>query len=223
MTTAETLRRRLQRTRQAFEARPSRERVLITLAIAALALVATDAQWLTPAFKQWTAGRSTLRGAQTQLASLQQQFDRAQAQGLADDLRLRQQLAGARQQLRDGDEVLRRHEASLIGPERMLALLEQLLARHGELRVRSLQSLPKVDVLAEGGGAQTGAPALYRHGVELVLEGRYADLLDYLRALEALPQRLRWGDLQFRVEQHPRCVLTLRVYTLSLDRRWLEI
>ncbi len=217
------------RARRWFDSRPSRERALLMAGVAALAFMLADAAWLAPAYKQWSASRALQHGAQAQLASLHQEFDRAQAQGLADDLRLRQEVATWRQRLAAGDEALRGHEASLVGPERMVQLLEQLLARHGELRVRSMQSLPKVEVLADAPAAPgttsagTGTPVLYRHGVELVLEGPFAELLSYLQALEALPQRLRWGDLQLRVEQHPRCLLTLRVYTLSLDRRWLEI
>lgn len=71
--------------------------------------------------------------------------------------------------------------------------------------------------------AGNGAPTLYRHGVELVLEGGFNDLLAYLLAAEALPQRMLWGSVSLKVEQHPRSVLTLRVYTLSRDRHWLEI
>ncbi len=214
---------RLQQARRLFDARPVRERALIALAASAVVFMAADALWLTPAWKHWSASRTAWRAAQAQQASLQQELQRAQDQGQADEVQLRQQLASVRQTLREGDEALRRHEASLIGPDRMVPLLEQLLAGHRQLRVRSLLSLAKVDVLADAAGTPPVAPALYRHGVELVAEGRYSDLLAYVQSLEALPQRLRWGDLQFRVEQHPRCVLTLRVYTLSLDRRWLEI
>mgnify|MGYP000045780683 CR=1 FL=1 len=60
-------------------------------------------------------------------------------------------------------------------------------------------------------------------GVELVLEGGFADLLSYLRAMESLPQRVLWGSVSLKVEQHPRSVLTVRVYTLSRDPNWLEI
>jgi MSHA biogenesis protein MshJ len=67
------------------------------------------------------------------------------------------------------------------------------------------------------------AGGLYRHGMELVLEGSFADLLGYLQAMEALPQRVLWGAVTLKVEQHPKVVLTLRVYTLSRDRAWLEI
>ena len=104
----------------------------------------------------------------------------------------------------------------LVPPSQMLPLLETLLGRHHGLKVRSLQSLGRT-VLGDG------TPTIYRHGVELTVEGRYADLLAYLRALEQSPQRLLWGTLQLRVEQHPNMLLTLRLHTLSTDAHWVEI
>ena len=76
---------------------------------------------------------------------------------------------------------------------------------------------------AGNASATPSGPTLYRHGVELVLEGGFGDLLQTLHALEALPQHMLWGSLSLRVEQHPKSVLPLRVYTISRDRHWLEI
>lgn len=77
--------------------------------------------------------------------------------------------------------------------------------------------------LAADGRTAAGRPGLWKHGVEIVLAGSYADLAAYVQRLEALPQRWLRGGLQFRVEQHPRATLTLRLYTLSLDPGWLEL
>jgi MSHA biogenesis protein MshJ len=77
--------------------------------------------------------------------------------------------------------------------------------------------------LPAAAAASATGPTLYRHGVELSVEGSYADLLSYLQALEALPQQLLWGNLELKVEQYPRVVLTLRLYTLSLASAWVEL
>lgn len=223
MNAASPLHQAASRARQAFDARPLRERLLLAAAAAAIGFWAVDALWLTPTFKRWHAGRAQHQAVQAQMAALQTTFQRLQAQSLADELRAREEGLAWRARARESEEALRRHDRLLIGPERMLQLLQQLLQGRGELRVRAMQSLSKVELLTDLQAAASGAPALYRHGVELVIEGRYAELLAYLQSLEQLPQKLQFGDLQFRVEQHPRCVLTLRVYTLSLDRRWLEI
>jgi MSHA biogenesis protein MshJ len=220
-----------------FNQRNQRERLLLIGAAAAVALMLADALWLTPALATFKAGRSAQAAAQQQQQGLQADIAQLQNQGAAQVRQQQAELQQWRQRLRDGDAALRSHADSLVGPERMRDLLEQLLARHGEVRLRALRSLGRNDLLAPGltaaaapaaaaSAATPGSDAaggLYRHGVELVLEGSYSDLLGYLQAMEALPQRVLWGAVTLKVEQHPKTVLTLRVYTLSRDRAWLEI
>ena len=64
---------------------------------------------------------------------------------------------------------------------------------------------------------------LYRHGVEIRLEGSYGQLQAYLAQLEKLQQKLLWGKLEYRVIDYPKAELTLTVYTLSPDRTWLAL
>lgn len=232
-----------------FDQRVPRERLLLIAAAAALTLMLADSLWLGPALKAFRAARSQQVAAQTALQGLQAEVARLADQG-SEQARARQsELTGWRQRVREGEAALRQHEDSLVGPDRMIGLLEHLLARHGEVRVRAMRSLGRSDLLAPAGSADSGAgagataaaaiaaspaggasaaastsrPSLYRHGVELVLEGGYADLLSYLQAMEALPQRVLWGSVSLKVEQHPKSVLTLRVYTISRERHWLEI
>ena len=226
-----------------FDQRVERERLLMIGAVLALTLVLADRLWLTPALAAFKQARTQQTTARTALLTLQ-----ADTQTLKnlDNTQARQQqadLATWRQRVRDGDTTLRRHEQTLVGSDRMVGLLEQLLAHQGQVRVRAMRSLGRADLLNPGtpGGPalpdkavgavpaaaaaapDAAAPSLYRHGVELVLEGGFADLLQYLRAVEALPQRVLWGSISLKVEQHPKSVLTLRVYTISRDRHWLEI
>ena len=71
---------------------------------------------------------------------------------------------------------------------------------------------------------QAPAPALlYRHGVEVTVRGNYLDMIDYMSALEAMPTRLFWGRAQLDVEAYPAARLTLTLYTLSLDRKWMKL
>ena len=229
--------------RRRFDQRAERERLLMIGAVLALTLVLADRLWLTPALAAFKQARTQQTTARTAMLTLQ-----ADTQTLKnlDNTQARQQqadLATWRQRVRDGDTTLRRHEQTLVGSDRMVGLLEQLLAHQGQVRVRAMRSLGRADLLnpgTHGGPAlpdkavgavpaaaaaapDAAAPSLYRHGVELVLEGGFADLLQYLRAVEALPQRVLWGSISLKVEQHPKSVLTLRVYTISRDRHWLEI
>jgi MSHA biogenesis protein MshJ len=91
------------------------------------------------------------------------------------------------------------------------------------LKLRSLQSMPPTAVGSNASLTKPVKGQLYRHGVELAVEGSYADLLSYCAALETLPQHLLWGGMKLAADKHPQIVLTLRLYTLSVDRNWLEL
>ena len=64
---------------------------------------------------------------------------------------------------------------------------------------------------------------LYRHGVEVTLRGNYADLHAYLKTLEQLPRRVYWGELKINAQDSPAVVMTLTVYTISLEKTWWVI
>lgn len=224
------------RGRAAFDSRAPRERALLAAALAAAVLMLADAAWITPAAKAWSLARQQHRQVQAALASARAELRRAESGGLDPVRQLEQEIGQTRERVGALDRDLAEQTAGLVGAERMVSVLEQMLAHQPQVRVRQLQSLPRTDLLAAGlpgaaasasapgkPSAAPGAAALYRHGVELTLEGGYLELLGYLRALDAQPQQLLAGGLQFRVEKHPASTLTLRLYTLSMDRHWLEI
>ncbi|EHR70232.1 hypothetical protein BurJ1DRAFT_1360 [Burkholderiales bacterium JOSHI_001] len=233
---------RLRALAQRFDARTQRERVLLLAAGLAVVWLAADALWLTPATRAWQQARQARQAAQASTTTLNADVQRLTEMRRAQAQLTKTELAQWRDRVRSGEAALRSHEATLVGPERMLPLLQDLLNSHGRVRVRAMQSMPREDLLAGAAAAPAAnasapaaptlandpprmaqAPSLYRHGVELTLEGSFADLLAYLQALDALPQRLLWGGMQFKVEQHPGAVLTLKLWTLSLERHFLEI
>lgn len=191
-----------------------RERLLVTAGCAALSLLLIDHLWITPSWKDWTQARQTRQQTLALVQTLNADAHTLQARQTTDAQQLRAELAAL--QARMAAAETQGLTSDLVTPAQMLPLLEHLLSRQNGLTVRSLQSLGQT-TLGEG------SPVIYRHGVELTIEGRYSDLLDYLRALEASPQRLLWGSLQLKVLQHPQVRMTLRLHTLSTDAHWVEI
>lgn len=197
-----------------FLALSARERLLVSVGSAAAVLMLLDPLWLTPSWRQWTAARQAHQQAESVLATLGQDSATLRQRQDEQERQLRAELAALQTRVAQAEAAGQARD--LVPPSQMLPLLETLLGRHHGLKVRSLQSLGRT-VLGDG------TPTIYRHGVELTVEGRYADLLAYLRALEQSPQRLLWGTLQLRVEQHPNVLMTLRLHTLSTDAHWVEI
>jgi MSHA biogenesis protein MshJ len=58
--------------------------------------------------------------------------------------------------------------------------------------------------------------------VEIVVQGSYSDLLDYVSRLEKQPWQVYWGRTVLAAE-YPKVVVTLTLYTLSLDKSWLVV
>lgn len=160
------------------------------------------------------------------------------------DQPLRERLVALRTDSERMDQGLRAMQGGLVPPERIAPLLEAILRANGRLKLVSMQTLPvgslsdmgKTDAPAADAAnlavqppakpaAKTGngADLLYRHGVELTVRGSYLDMVDYMAALEALPTQLFWGKADLQVEQYPTVRLTLTLYTLSLDPKWMKL
>lgn len=219
-----------------FDARAPRERLLLSAAGAAVLLMLANQLWLAPAWQAWSAARQQQNQAEAALQQLHLDAEQISAQQRLHAQQLQAELTSLRTRVAQGELPTDARQQGLIGAAEMLPLLEQLLKQHSGLRVRALQSLgrtvlgeagpnatPAASATGAGNAASPTGPVIYRHGVELSVEGSYADLLSYLQALEALPQQLLWGSLQLKVEQYPQVLLTLRLHTLSLQSAWVEL
>lgn len=123
----------------------------------------------------------------------------------------------------------------LVAPERIAPLLETILKSNGKLQLVSMKTLPvspvregsptaaKVEPAAAVPPAVPPIALLYRHGVEISVRGNYLDMVNYMDALEAMPTQLFWGRAELAVEEYPDSRLTLTLYTLSLDRKWIKL
>lgn len=136
------------------------------------------------------------------------------------------------------EELIRQidaHTDALITPEKMKALLEDLLRAQPGLRLVGLNSfsepvqLPAAAPAARAAGTTAPTAAqpvtLYRHGVRLQLEGGYFDLLAYLQAIQSSAWSLNWDSLDYQVgEAGPaRASISLQLYTLSRHAGWVGV
>lgn len=210
-----------------------RERLGVLLAGSALLAAIAFAGVLEPQLKEGRVLQQKRLAAAHQLAAIKVQQRQLAATQQDTDALARQQMITAQQQLAVIDQQLATLQGRLVPAGQMTALLERLLQANGRLRLVSLKTLPAVPleaiakgkVLSTGAGkpASLSAAGLYKHGVEICIQGSYFDLLAYLQAVERLPVNMIWSDLHFKVDQYPVNTLTLTLYTLSLDRIWLSV
>ncbi|WP_374659178.1 hypothetical protein [Inhella sp.] len=222
-----TLNARLKDFWQRFQARPRRERAMLLAGAAALLLVLGDRLWIGPAWSERQAARSQAQQVADALAETERTLQ-TQAQAL---VQRRQAETQERDQLHAQLQQLRAASPASVSPERALALLESVVARQqGRVQLLALTALPDagtgpVGLATPSTPAASGAsapPRVFRHGLQLVVQGSYADLHAYLRDLGREPQ-LRLRGFELAVRQHPQLELSLQVETLSLHPEWLTL
>jgi MSHA biogenesis protein MshJ len=109
----------------------------------------------------------------------------------------------------------------LVPPERMAQILEKMLARTSRVQLVKLQTLPVSHLIERE--KSDGGPNVYKHGIEMTLQGRYLELLDYLNRLEALPWQMFWAQAHMDASDYPSVRIKVTVFTLSLDKHWLVV
>lgn len=210
-----------------------RERVMIFAAAAFVMIALMNATLLDPLLSKQKSLSAQVVQQQEKMKELQ-----AQMQGLlqakSDDEHspLRTRLAQLKQQLQQQDSYLQSRRDRLVEPAKMTALLEQVLNKNSKLQLVGLKTLPVGFLIPPATGtAQPAVTAnasgmqkqIFKHGVQITVRGGYLDLLQYLTALEKLPAQMFWGEISLSVDQYPDAVLTLTLYTLSLDKTWLTV
>ena len=150
---------------------------------------------------------------------------------------LREQQAALRAQIRVTDGQFEKLQFGLVQPQHMGDLLQSLLREHRGLQLLGLKTLPVVAMTGLAGeAAKADAPApapaasaagaanddawLFRHSVEIKVQGSYADMVAYLQDIENLPRRVHWGGLDIDAKRYPASVMTVTIYTVSLERAW---
>lgn len=223
-----------------------RERVIIFAMIAVLAIAVFNALLLDPLFGKQKRLSQQVRTDQALIEQLQGQMRETVKSRQDPDAENRARLKELRLRLEAMHARLVEMEKGLVSPSRMPALLGDILKRDSRLNLVSLKTLPAlplseadsvdsvitVQKIAVNAGVSPKKPAadeasdanpVFRHGVEIVVQGSYLNMLQYMDALESMPWQLFWSKAKLQVDEYPKSTLTLTLYTLSLDKKWLNL
>jgi len=227
-----------------FDALSLRERVLVFAGCVALVGAILFVLLLEPMARE----RKQLG---QQIAQQQQVLSttRAAVQALRSDQRDPNATARARREALTREQAAADRELELaarglVAPERMAALIESLIGREARLQLVGLRTLAPTPLLGaahtgpdrvpagkaqasarapQAGAAEGDAPGLYKHGIELTLQGGYHELAAYVSRLERMPWKMYWAKAVLDAERYPQVSLTLTLFTLSPERSWLRL
>ena len=146
--------------------------------------------------------------------------------------------------LHDLDVELGKSAQGYVSPARMTDMLRQMLAGQRGLRLVSLANLPPRSLsrtTTTMDGAQPGSgdgvardpaaakkelskdPGPFLHPVEIVVDGDYLAVVDYLHALEQLPYQIHWDRVEVDARQSPANRVRIVIGALSLSPDWLTV
>lgn len=216
-----------------FDALKPRERVMVFAAAVAIIAGLGFVLVIDGALAKHKILAASAGKHRTDLAQLQKQnaeMSRLLAQD--PDVEARKHVDDLRQQLGGYDAELRGVQQGLVPPNRMVKVLEDMLNRDSQVRLVKLRTLPVAALVEASGGAadraaaSPSAPAknlVYKHGIELTVEGSYLDLLAYQARLERLPWRMFFARTSVNSIDYPKVLMTITLYTLSLEEAWLVV
>ncbi|HVY07056.1 MAG TPA: type II secretion system protein GspM [Burkholderiales bacterium] len=144
------------------------------------------------------------------------------------DMEARKRVDDLQRQLSGFDNELRGVQQGLVPPNRMVKVLEEMLDRDSRVRLVKLRTLPVAALVepaekAAGTATAAGKNLVYKHGIELTVEGNYIALLEYQSRLEKLPWRMFFARTSVNSVDYPKVYMTVTLYTLSLEEAWLVV
>ena len=221
---------------------------MVACAIFVVVFTAINSLLISPVLSRNLTLTNEIATDQAQVQDLTAQINTIANQPVIDpDAQNKQRIAELNNQLKTLDAQLSGLQNTLISPDNMPELLRSLLKKNGKLKLIELKTIDAQNILATTSEDKSAIalntstdennvrqetkeqlPALFKHGVEITVEGKYLDLLNYVSDLEQMPWHVLWSKAALNEEQPSPSVwptnrLTLTVYTLNLDKDWLSI
>ena len=204
-----------------YDARSPREHLyMVSILVIALVGIFDLAVW-TPSHAKHDQLDIAIQGLREDIIKFEEQMNQIYAQSQNDpNSSYRHRLKEINSQIDELNATIIDLNQVLISPKTMTQMLDKVFQKHKNLDVLSISSIPE-DQLQVVHLPKAPDNALYRHGIEIIVEGGYRDVMNYLQELQNLNWQIYWESLKYEIEEYPNGKLTLIVYTLSLDKKWI--
>ncbi|HZP93785.1 MAG TPA: hypothetical protein VFB20_13000 [Burkholderiales bacterium] len=204
-----------------IDAATLRERVMMFAAAALVLITVMHSLFIEPELREQRRLSAQQVERQEQSTKLQAELQKlALARREDPNIEARKRIDALQAELGQLNAAIAEEQKKFTSPDQMRAVLEEVLGQNRRLRLMDLKTLPAAPLAESKAGADK---LIYRHGLELTLNGTYLDLLSYLTALEKISAQMYWGSMELSVAEYPTVTLKLVVYTVSLNRAWMVV
>ena len=202
----------------------SRERFIMTGVLVFLFVGVVDWLLLQPNVKERKKIESGLTSLRNEMSALSQRIEELDM-ALKNDpnVILSDSIRSLNEKINKVDKQIEQETGGMISPEKMPYVLGELLSEKSGLSVQRIETRAAVNILGENAETKQDDPAIYQHGMELKLKGSFFQVMHYLESIERYPVKLIWNELDYKIDQHPKGLLVLRVSTLSLQEELIRV
>lgn len=216
------------RLQEKIDARIMRERALIFFTALAFVFMLWNFVVQSSVDKKMQETRTQLELLVTQRVTLQTQITATTQSLLNDpDKQKKAQITQLQADISGLENQLQSVSQNLIKADQLPQALQEVLEKTSQLTLLEVKTLPAKELQFVAVAAENNAqPAstntetnagVFQHVVELRVSGSYSQVVQLLVALEGLPWRFYWQDLNYSVDHYPNAEVILRVYTLSSE------
>ncbi len=130
------------------------------------------------------------------------------------------------QELTRVNRLLDEKTSALIEPDEMFELMQQMIFAQSRLKltdIRRIRVQPLFSQEQENTADEQKQPAIYRHVMKVGFDGRYQDVLEYVKKLEQLPWQLIWDDIELSSQNSANVHVDIEISTLSDTESWVGL
>ena len=143
---------------------------------------------------------------------------------------LDKQIAIFQEKLNGMDNELLSLTNELITPDKMRVALQDMLHLTPGIELVAMSSIAPEPLIKDqlrtkkANSEEAGqAIDLYRHTIQLTLEGSYFQLRDYLKNIEGLSWSFYWHEFDYSVTEYPKATLNIQMYSLSTTKEFIGV
>ncbi len=192
--------------------------VLATLIVALWGL--WDNLIYTPLSERLNKAETQLKSLNIQIPALENAASQIEKAGSIDpDKKMRDGLRQVKEQLQKLEQGINSGTSEFVPAHLMTDLLKQLLKEHAGLKLLKMETLPTEPYTQ----TKIGNHWIYKHPLQIQLQGSFFDTLAYLDSLQSIELRLNWDGINYQVTEYPYAKTELKLYTLSFEENWLGL
>lgn len=224
------MKNRIEQLIKRIDAFNKRERIMLLFASIVCMYMIFDSIFLHPIQEETKNYTNQMISLNSQISNIEAQVNNIINENQIDpDKANKAILARLKQDITAIDGKLNNVTLGLISPKQMPGVLEDVLVKSKNIKLVRMESIPVVSLVKQVSDEsaeptkESVSAGIFRHGLLIEVKGSYMDTLSLLTSLEQLKWKLYWDLIEFKTEKYPDAKVVIKVYTLSLNKRWIGV